>query len=723
MSKQRNKKQRVDEKPLAAAALLEYLDLPAFALNLRGDVIVWNKACEQLTGLKSADVIGTKDHWRGFYLEQRPCLADLVLGDEKNVSELYTAKTDRRDGKTSLSAENWCAMPLAGGLRYLAIDAFVISSQTGDTLAVVETLRDMTALKQSESSVERQGRLLVAALSNIAQGLVMFNRDGQVVVSNNKFADIYDLPRSIIKPGVALQELPILRLASGVEAPIFAATAANRGKFTNDILELSNGKIVSICRRDMGPEGWVSTHEDITERRQAELKVEYLAKRDPLTGLCNRSDFADELSRALARVPRGNQCALLYIDLDHFKTVNDTLGHPTGDALLRLVSDRLRKSVRSTDIVGRLGGDEFAVLQDNIRRPQDAEVLAQRIIDILSSPFEIEGVLVSIGASIGIACAPKNGSDSYNLMRASDFALYRAKSDGRGTYRFFEPEMDAIINGRRQMETDLRQALDSEAIEVYYQPILDIATRQVTCCEALLRWTHPVRGKVPPTDFISIAEGSGLINKIGGFVLGKACCDALQWSDTVKIAVNLSPAQFKNANLVQDVKDALSRSGLPAKRLQLEITENVLLQDAESALAILQELRSLGISISLDDFGTGYSSLGYLRRFPFDKIKIDKSFIQDLPSGNEAWAIIRAIIGLGTNLGMATTAEGVETVEQLERVGGEGCTEVQGWLFSAARPANEIADFIKNSSKIWNSKVVQSAGIEKLVTSHALRVA
>ena len=431
---------------------------------------------------------------------------------------------------------------------------------------------------------------------------------------------------------------------------------------------------------------------DVTERKQAEERIAYMAHHDALTLLPNRVLFHERLDEALARVRRhGESLAVHCLDLDHFKGVNDTLGHPIGDDLLKAVAQRLGACLRDSDLVARLGGDEFAIVQSPLRDPNEASALANALIETVSRPYEVRGHEVVVGASIGIALAPADGEASDALLRNADMALYRAKAEGRGTAHFFEPEMDRRIQARRILELDLRKAFAHGEFELYYQPLINLSSNGVSGFEALLRWRHPERGMVAPAEFIPLAEEIGLIVPLGEWVLRTACSEAVKWPTALKIAVNLSPAQFRSRGVVQAVLTALAYSGLPADRLELEITELVLLGETDVNLATLHQLREIGVRISMDDFGTGYSSLSYLRCFPFDKIKIDRSFVRDLSERPDCLAIIRAVAGLGTSLGIATTAEGVETQEQLDRLRAEGCTEVQGYLFSPPRPATELA--------------------------------
>jgi diguanylate cyclase (GGDEF)-like protein/PAS domain S-box-containing protein len=433
---------------------------------------------------------------------------------------------------------------------------------------------------------------------------------------------------------------------------------------------------------------------DVTERKQAEARIAHMAHHDALTDLPNRILFHERLNELLKRVRPGESLAVHCLDLDHFKSVNDALGHPIGDELLKSVAGRLADCLREGDMVARLGGDEFAILQFPIRDPNEASVLANKLIDVASKPYQVQSHEFVVGASIGIALAPGDGEASDVLLRNADMALYRAKGEGRGTAHFFEPEMDRRIQARRTLELDLRKALANSEFELFYQPLINLGNNAIVGFEALLRWRHPERGMIAPTEFIPLAEEIGLIVPLGDWVLRQACADAMRWPSDVSVAVNLSPIQFRSRSIVKAVLTALAHSRLPANRLQLEITESVLLGETEANLATLHQLREIGVRISMDDFGTGYSSLSYLRCFPFDKIKIDRSFVKELAERPDCVAIIRAIAGLGMSLGIATTAEGIETAEQLDRVRAEGCTEVQGYLFSPPRPASELSDLL-----------------------------
>jgi diguanylate cyclase (GGDEF)-like protein/PAS domain S-box-containing protein len=459
----------------------------------------------------------------------------------------------------------------------------------------------------------------------------------------------------------------------------------------SEIQVLTFGRRVNFHGRD----GYLVAVVDITERRKAEARIAYMAHHDGLTNLANRELYQERLREALEQSEPGHKrVAVLCVDLDLFKNVNDSFGHPMGDRLLKMVAERLRSEVRGNNLVARLGGDEFAVILASDVSPNEASDYAARLIKVLSASYDIDGIEVVIGASIGIALSPGDGETCEELMRNADMALYRAKSDGGGVHRFFEKEMDRQAQKRRDMELDLRRAFANGEFEVHYQPLVDLAADRISGFESLLRWRHPEKGMISPADFIPVAEDIGLIVALGEWVLREASTEAVKWPADVKVAVNLSPMQFRSRNLVQVVVSALAHSGLSPKRLELEITESVFLAETEANLAILHQLRELGVSISMDDFGTGYSSLSYLRSFPFDKIKIDRSFVKDLAQRSDCVAIVRAISGLGRSLNITTTAEGVETMDQLDWLRAEGCNEVQGFLFSAAKPAAQVEQLL-----------------------------
>jgi diguanylate cyclase (GGDEF)-like protein len=557
-------------------------------------------------------------------------------------------------------------------------------------------------IARSEQEIAKQVDRLEAALANMSQGLCMYDGDQRLIIANRRYAEIYDLDPGSVQPGLTLREVLEQRVAVGsyygdAETHIDQRVISNAvAQPSETIVELKNGRIMQIVRRPMKSGGWVATHEDITERRRSEARIAHMARHDALTNLPNRMLFRERMEEALTRVARGHNIAVLCLDLDHFKAVNDTLGHPIGDALLRAVTQRLLACVRETDTISRLGGDEFAIIQVVAEGVKDPAELAQRIINAVSEPYDLDGHQVIIGVSIGITIAPDDGVKPDELLKNADLALYRAKAEARGTFRFFEPEMDARMQERRHLELDLRKGFAAGEFELFYQPFINLQTNVITGFEALLRWHHPERGTILPQKFIGVAEEIGLIVPLGEWVIRQACQQAATWPSAVRVAVNLSPVQFKSPHLVPAVELALSSTGLASDRLELEITESVLLHESEANLTTLHELKKLGVRISMDDFGTGYSSLSYLRSFPFDKIKIDQTFIHDLPERDDCLAIVRAVTSLGDSLGMTTTAEGVETKEQADKLRAEGCGEVQGFLFSPPKPAGEIRGLLGN---------------------------
>ena len=568
----------------------------------------------------------------------------------------------------------------------------------------VATIEDITEREGVVADLAESRSRLDVALNNMSQGLCMFDADERLVLSNPRFAEIYGLRPDQVAPGTLMKDVMAIALdrtdRSNLDLDfnelLEQQRAVAKGGIGRVVAQpLDDGRVISISQRIAPNGGLVTTFDDITEREKAEAEIKHLARHDGLTDLLNRASFYEEVGRLLGQLGRAESIAILSIDLDHFKSVNDSLGHPIGDLLLKAAAGRMKAGVREEDFVARLGGDEFAIVLVLPEDPPDVAAFSTRLIETLTAPYELSGHQVVIGASVGIALAPADGTDPDTLMKNADLALYRAKAEGGSLYSFFEPEMDARMQQRRQLELDLRNAVVNGEFELHYQPVIDLKSNSVTSCEALIRWNHPERDQVPPDEFVAVAEETGLIVPMGEWILRQACMDAVTWPPQITVAVNLSPAQFKSKHLVQAVRDALASSGLPASRLELEITELVLLEDNEGTLSILHELRDLGIRIAMDDFGTGYSSLGYLRSFPFDKIKIDQTFIQDLPHKEESLAIVRAVVGLGSSLGITTTAEGVETEEQLRSVASEGCTEFQGYIFSKPQPAHEVRKLLE----------------------------
>ena len=484
-----------------------------------------------------------------------------------------------------------------------------------------------------------------------------------------------------------------------VEAQISRKRAEEQAAFANDELRKANEDLEHRVAERTGRlvEANQKLKIEIAEREELQAKSQYLAYHDSLTGLGNRLLFKEHLEEALTDVSMAQQpVAVLFLDLDGFKSVNDTLGHSVGDLLLKSIATKLRDILRPTDRISRLGGDEFAILQMSGAQPASSLALAEEILAIVGQQFTIDGHEVTVGASIGIAIGSPGETDAGTILKSADLAMYSAKSDGRGTYRVFDPEMDSIVQARRILERDLRAAFSQSDFKLFYQPLVNLHTKKVKAFEALMRWEHPERGLVPPSEFIQVAEEMGLIVPLGEWALRQACAEAMDWPKEICVSVNLSPMQFSKGNLVSTVVSALASSGLPGSRLELEITESILLEKSERNISILNQLRGLGVRISMDDFGTGYSSIGYLRSFPFDKIKIDQSFVRDLLVDEGSLAIVRAIAGLGVSFGITTTAEGVETEEQMRCLNLEGCIEVQGYLFSKPVPPNEIAGLLQS---------------------------
>ena len=568
-------------------------------------------------------------------------------------------------------------------------------------LALVATFATVAGLllrrdRQTERRLAAERRQLSIAVNNIPQGLVLYDASARIVICNQPYIDMFGLSPDVAKPGCTMQRLIAHRKETGsFDGDIDEFCAAiiktvSLGKATRQLTEAPGGRAIEIINRPLKAGGWVATIEDITERKRADEKIAHLAHYDGLTDLPNRILFRERLQDSLNAIQPGEQLAVLYIDIDEFKGVNDALGHPIGDELLKGVADRLRGCLKKTDVAARLGGDEFAVIQTAVKDRSEIIQLVDDIHSAIRQPLECTGHLITTDASIGIATAPCDGVDLDQLLKNADLALYGAKGDGRRTYRFFETGMDQRARARRNLELELRRAITDGSLEIYYQPVVNIEDGKISSCEALLRWRHPERGMISPAEFIPIAEDSGLINQLGLWVLNTACAEATSWPDHVRVAVNVSPVQFRSPALALNVAATLAACGLSASRLELEITEAVLIRDDEAALDMLHQLRKLGVRIALDDFGTGYSSLSYLQRFPFDKIKIDRAFIKDIAGPGASSSIVQAVVNIAAASDMTTTAEGVETEQQRNLLYILGCTEMQGYLFSPAIPAADV---------------------------------
>jgi diguanylate cyclase (GGDEF)-like protein len=590
--------------------------------------------------------------------------------------------------RTETALADWRAQTR---LQFFAA-ALAIIVVIGMVFLIVRQLRRQHAAAQAKLS--EKSLHLDTAISNMTQGLLLFDATGRLVICNRQYIDMFGLSPDVVKPGVHLRDLLRHRRERGSFDGDIEAYCARfldpQGSLVSDTFTSTpDGRTIRLIFKRLPDGGWATTLEDVTEGRRDQARIEHLAHYDALTNLPNRTLFQRHAEGLLLET-EGRAFAILYIDIDEFKRINDTLGHLIGDEFLKGVAERLRQSVGPEDFIARLGGDEFAILQNGIAGAEDVHALVARIYQALRTPFDCDGHQLSSDASIGIAIAPRDGSDLLDLLKNADLAMYAAKTAGRRTYRFFDPEMELKANHRRELEADLRTALAEGGLELHYQPQVDLGSDRVTGCEALLRWRHPVRGMVSPADFVPLAEETGLIEEIGQWVLRTACTEAAKWPADIRIAVNVSPVQFRSETLSLKVASALTESGLDPRRLELEITEAVLIADDDAALSTLNQLRTLGIHIALDDFGTGYSSLQYLQRFPFDKIKIDRSFVKEVARNSSSASIIRAVVSIAADRDMITTAEGVETLQQRETVQDLGCTQMQGYLFSAARPAREI---------------------------------
>ncbi len=557
----------------------------------------------------------------------------------------------------------------------------LMQKSIADKMAQIEQLMAQQASSHATEIAVQHLRFEVA-LENMVQGLCMIDVERRVIVHNRRFAEMF----SDAEVGAPLLKALPIALLPPETADLHQPQTYSR--------TLEDERVIAVSERPMSSGGWVVTYDDVTERHRSEARLAHMARHDMLTNLPNRLSFHERMNTALADRRAGDEIAILCCNLDHFKSINDLLSHSVGDALLCEVAGRLVSEVGEQGFVARLGGDEFGIVQAGCAQPKGARLLAERLLAVIEDIVEINGERISISTSIGIAIGSEGSGDADALLKNADLALFRAKADGRDTFCFFESAMDALIQARRLLEIELRQAIETQQFVVYYQPLVTARTRQVSGFEALVRWPHPTRGLVSPLEFITVAEETGLIGRLGALVMEQACADAVHWPENIKVAVNLSPLQFKNANLAEDVAAILEKTGLAAHRLELEVTESVLLQDSDDIMAILHKIRSFGVRVSMDDFGTGYSSLSYLRRFPFDKIKIDQSFIRTLDDNNDCLAIVRAVLGLGRSLGMSVVAEGVETEAQFMILEREGCEQLQGYLFSKPQPVAAVPSII-----------------------------
>jgi len=597
-----------------------------------------------------------------------------------------------------------------------------LASRTSSLEEIISELsRARQQVEDSQREIQDQKLRLDTAINNMVEALCMFDADRRLVVSNERYARLYRLPPELLIPGTPHTDIIRHRIMTGILKSDTSEGAAEQflaklaalpfDAVSSRIDEFADGRLICVTRQPMAGGGWVATHLDVTEQRRSEAKIAHMAQHDALTDLPNRVLLRERMEHALVLTRNGSlNLAVLMLDLDRFKEVNDTLGHPTGDSLLCAVAARLRECTTEAALIARLGGDEFAVI-DYVTNPAiEAAALAENIRKALCEPFDLGDHRVTVGTSIGIAIAPRDGDDSDVLMKSADLALYSAKSGGRGAFRFFEPELDQLMHVRRNLERDMRDALAGREFELHYQPFVDTVTGEIRGFEALLRWHHPLRGLVLPGEFIPLAEEAGLIVPLGEWILRTAVSEAAKWPAHLRIAINLSPAQFRSKELVPVIVGALASSGVAPHRLELEVTETVIMHDSEAVFATLGQLRELGVRIALDDFGTGYSSLSFLQRFPFDKIKVDRSFVNELSSASpDAHHLARAVVRFAVSLGKTTTAEGAETKQQLDILREEGCAETQGYYFGRPMPASGVAEMLRRGAKGGDKAAVRAA--------------
>jgi diguanylate cyclase (GGDEF)-like protein/PAS domain S-box-containing protein len=653
-----------------------------YMLDTDGIVTSWNTGAQRAKGYAADEIIGR--HFSTFYSSE-----DLVTGEPARALQTALAK-----GR--YETEGWRLRK--DGTRFWASVIVEPVHEADQHIGFVKVTRDITRDHQAEEQLAHTNKILDLALSNMSQGIALFDSTETLILANEQYSKLTGIQPGAARPGMKLQE--ILQIGLGAEAENRCKWIRERRASgqTSEFLTIKGetDRTVAVSEQLLPDGGWVATFEDVTERKNAEQTLERIAHYDALTGIPNRALFREFLKKAIGQSKRGNKCALFSIDINRFRSVKNVYGHRVGDELLKAVARRLQNSTRDGDMVARVGGDEFVLLQTGIAGAKDAEAMAIRVLEVLRLPFQIETHEILIDSSIGIALAPQDGVEADELNRKADLALYRAKKANRAGYNFFEQKLEVHLETQRTVEQDLRQALRRDELELFYQGLIDVKSESIVGYEALLRWRHPLRGMVSPAEFIPTAEESGLIVEIGNWALHTALRQAASWPDYVKIAVNLSPAQLRNESFIQFVKDALSCAGVKPNRLEFEITESTLMDGDDGIMSTLGQLQTLGVRIALDDFGTGFSSLSYLRNFQFDRLKIDRSFVQDLASNEPSRVLTRAIAGLGASFGMAVTGEGVESRAQFDYLRAMGCSEVQGFYFSRPKPVSDMKEELRN---------------------------
>ncbi len=660
----------------------------SFSRDVRTGLIECDAQSREVIGLPPGDEPLPTEIW----------LATTLPEDRAEIVAIIRRAIARGDAEVSLE---YRTRGRDGALRTMQMRARYTYDEQGAALRSVGVAIDVTEMKQVEKRLRASETLLRMGMEIGQIGAFRrdLTRDGEIECGQETRA-LHGLPSgdapipaaawlATLEPADAERVVAEIRSALDMRMPVLETHYRFR-RAPGEALRHMEGRTRYEYDDDGRPLASVGVLIDVTDRVEAQNQLAHAANHDALTGLPNRLLFCARMEEALARGRRGENFAVLCLDLDRFKEVNDTLGHHVGDLLLVEVARRLREELREMDTLARLGGDEFAVIQADLKTADDSAALARRLVARVAEPFVVDGRQVVVGLSIGIAIAPHDGAQHDDLLKAADMALYGAKAQGRGGWRYFEPEMNARMQMRRALELDIRRALERDEFVLFYQPIIDISSRKIKSFEALIRWRHPERGILAPDVFIPLCEELGLIRPLGAWVLRRACAEAARWPRVVGVAVNLSPVQFQGRNLVETVAAALTNAGLSAERLELEITESVMLQDTATTLETLHGLKRLGVRIAMDDFGTGYSSLSYLQSFPFDKVKIDRSFTQGLDRSRQSDAIVKAVTDLCEGLDMCTTAEGVETEEQFRALARTGCREAQGYLFSPARAAEDI---------------------------------